>query len=149
MPSITQPKINIPPFDGNDDPAVYIEWEDRVELLFQYCKILDSEKVPLATLAFTDYALSWWTASTKQRIRYNEYEITHWDALKEALRIRFVPPTYERDCKKKLQRLVQGSKSVVEYHKEMELLLTRGNIDEDEEQTLIRFVEGLNPAILD
>ena len=46
LPSITQPKINIPPFDGNDDPAVYIEWEDRVELLFQYCKIPDSEKQP-------------------------------------------------------------------------------------------------------
>jgi hypothetical protein len=35
-----------------------------------------------------------------------------WDRLKATMRERFVPPAYQRDLRKKLQRLDQGDMSV-------------------------------------
>ncbi|XP_071920643.1 uncharacterized protein [Coffea arabica] len=46
-----------------------------------------------------------------------------------------------------LQRLTQGSSSVDEYHKQMEVAMIRANIQEDSEATMARFLNGLNPEI--
>ena len=43
--------------------------------------------------------------------------------------------------------LKQGTKSVEEYYKEMEIAMIRANIMEDEEQTMARFLNGLNYSI--
>ena len=47
----------------------------------------------------------------------------------------------------KLQQLRQGTKSVEEYHKEMEMAMTRADITEEREATMARFVNGLNREI--
>ena len=60
---------------------------------------------------------------------------------------RFVPNHYRQDLFNKLQKLKQGLKSVEEYYKEMEMSLMRGAIDESEEQTIARFLLGLNRPI--
>jgi len=61
QPSLAKPKFTIPQFHGKNDPDAYCEWESKIELMFRYYKCLDDEKVALATLEFSDYALSWWT----------------------------------------------------------------------------------------
>jgi hypothetical protein len=71
------------------------------------------------------------------------------EALKEAMRHRFVPTHYIREQHQKLQRLVQGDKSVENYHREMEMCLVRANIEEDEEITMARYIGGLNKEIAD
>jgi len=48
-----------------------------------------------------------------------------------------------------LQTLTQGSKSVEEYYKEMELALIRANVQEDREATMARFLNGLHKEIAD
>ena len=45
----------------------------------------------------------------------------------------FVPSSYQRDLCNRLQTLRQELKSVDDYFKEMELLLVRSGIREDEE----------------
>ena len=42
---------------------------------------------------------------------------------------------------------MQGSRSVEDYHKEMEILMIRANIVEDREATMTRFLKGLNRDI--
>ncbi|KAE9592380.1 putative nucleotidyltransferase, Ribonuclease H [Lupinus albus] len=69
--------------------------------------------------------------------------------MKLIMRRRFVPSSYQRDIHNKLQRLTQGSKSVDEYFKEMELALLRSNFEEDREATMARFLHGLNQDIQD
>ena len=44
----------------------------------------------------------------------------------------------------KLQGLNQGSRSVDEYFKEMEIAMIRANVFEDREATMARFLNGLN-----
>ena len=58
-----------------------------------------------------------------------------------------MPSFYYRELHQKLQRLTQGSMSVEDYHKEMEMLLIRANIEEDREATMTRFFGGLNRDI--
>jgi hypothetical protein len=45
--------------------------------------------------------------------------------MKDLMGHRFVPEHYKRDMYNKLQQLTQGTKSVDEYYKEMELLMIR------------------------
>ena len=67
--------------------------------------------------------------------------------MKDVMRARFVPTYYNRDLFKKLQLLKQGTKSVEEYYKEMEIAMIRANVTEDDEKTKARFLNGLNHPI--
>ena len=62
------------------------------------------------------------------------------------MRKRFVP-THYRELHKHLLRLTQGSKSVEDYHQEMELLMIRLGLEEDVEVTMARFLTGMNTEI--
>ena len=65
------------------------------------------------------------------------------------MRKRFVPSYYYRELHKKLQGLRQGSRSVDDYYKEMEMLMTRLDLEEDREGTMAHFIGGLNKEIAD
>jgi hypothetical protein len=43
--------------------------------------------------------------------------------------------------------ITQGNKSVEEYKKELEVAMIRANVNEDEEVTMSRFLNGLNRDI--
>ena len=72
-----------------------------------------------------------------------------WEEMKMLMRNHFVPSHYYRGLYQKLQRLIQGSKSVDEYYKEMEVAMIRANVEEDWEATMARFLHGLNREIAD
>ena len=75
--------------------------------------------------------------------------VNTWQDMKRVLRERFVPSYYGRDLHNKLQILIQGNKSVDEYYKEMEISLIRTQIEESQEATMARFLQGLNREIQD
>jgi len=64
--------------------------------------------------------------------------------MKSLMRRRFVPSHYYRKLHQRLQSLSQGTKSVDEYFKEMELAMIRANVEEDMKATMTRFVNDLN-----
>src|SRR3954471_1005464 len=67
--------------------------------------------------------------------------------MRDVMRARFMPTHYTRDLFKKLQLLNQGTKTVEEYYQEMEIAMIRANFKEDDEQTMARFLNGLNHPI--
>ncbi|KAL0313445.1 UNVERIFIED_CONTAM: hypothetical protein Sradi_5743800 [Sesamum radiatum] len=142
-------KVTIPSFKGKSDPEAYLEWEMRVEQIFSCHNYSENKKVKLAALEFTDYALVWWDQMQKERIRNGERPITTWEEMRAIMRRRFVPSYYRRELHNYLQHLTQGSKSVDEYYKEMEIAMIRTNIMEDNEATMARFLHGLNRDIAD
>uniref|UniRef100_A0A2N9GTF8 CCHC-type domain-containing protein n=1 Tax=Fagus sylvatica TaxID=28930 RepID=A0A2N9GTF8_FAGSY len=103
-------KMKIPSFQGRTDPEVYLEWEKKIDLVFDCHNYSEEKKVKLAVIEFTDYAIIW-------------------------------------DLYQKLQNLTQGSRSVEDYHKEMEVAMIRANVEEDREATMARFLSGLNRDI--
>ncbi|CAJ2645713.1 unnamed protein product [Trifolium pratense] len=142
-------KIKVQSFVGKSDPEAYLEWETKIEQIFNCHNYSDVEKVQVASIEFKEYALVWWDQLIKDRRRYDERPIDTWEEMKRIMRRRFVPSYYHRDLHNKLQRLTQGSKSVEEYFKEMEVAKIRANVEEDNEATMARFLHGLNRDISD
>ena len=85
-----------------------------------------------ASLKFQDYVLIWWEQVLERREARGEPPITTWAQMKDVMRARFVPTYYNRDLFKKLQLLKQGTESVEEYYKEMEIAMIRANVIEDD-----------------
>ncbi|KAA3484261.1 reverse transcriptase [Gossypium australe] len=54
---------------------------------------------------------------------------------------------WEKKVELKLKNLTQGNQSVEDYFKEMEIAMTRSDVEEDWEATIVRFLAGLNRDI--
>ncbi|KAK1616880.1 hypothetical protein QYE76_022397 [Lolium multiflorum] len=87
------------------------------------------------------------TSHGHSREEKGEPPIDTWEDMKEEMQARFVPTHYKTDLFNKLQKLKQGTKTVEEFFKEMELTMMRANIQESENQTIARFFNGLNYPI--
>jgi hypothetical protein len=107
----------------------------------------EEKKVKLAVIEFINDAIIWWDQLVTNRRRNNERPVETWGELNAIMRRRFVPSHFYRDLYQKLQNLTQGSRSVEDYHKEMEVAMIRANVEEDREATMARFLSGLNRDI--
>jgi hypothetical protein len=65
-----------------------------------------------------------------------------WDGLKIVLRQRFVPPSYQRDLCKKLQRLDQEDMSVQDYYAELQKGMIRAGVHEETGDKICCFYGG-------
>jgi hypothetical protein len=142
-------KMKIPSFQGRSDPEAYLEWEKKMEFVFDCHNYSETKKVKLAVIEFSEYAVTWWDQLAINRRRNRERPIDTWEEMKVVMRKRFIPSYYYRELYKKLQGLRQGSRSVEDYYKEMEIAVIRANIEEDREATMARFLLGLNREIHD
>ena len=137
-------KFTIPVFYGAYDAEVYLDWEMTVEQKFNSHLVPDAHQVRQATSEFKDFAIIWWNELVK-----SGQDPQTWDRLKLAMRSRFVPPSYKRDLRKKLQRLEQGTMSVQDYYQELQKRMLRCGVVEDNEDMMVRFYGGLNMNIQD
>jgi hypothetical protein len=139
--------MKISSFQGRTDLEVYLEWEKKIDLVFDCHNYSEEKKVKFAVIEFTDYAIIWWDQLVTNRRRNNERPVKTRGELKALMRRRFVPIHFYRDLYQRLQNLIQGSRSVEDYHKEMEVAMIRANVEEDREATMARFLSGLNRDI--
>ncbi|RDY10589.1 hypothetical protein CR513_04861, partial [Mucuna pruriens] len=93
------------------------------------------------------YALVWWNQFYREIREGRRRHADTWPNLKREMRLRFLLASYVRDLYKRLQRVYQGSKSVEEYYKDMEVTLMRANIVESNEATMAYFRHILNREI--
>jgi len=59
LPQRQPPPIKIPKFKGENDPNLYIEWEQKVDQIFNIQLVSDQEKLDLVVLEFENYAMTW------------------------------------------------------------------------------------------
>ena len=50
-------KLKIPSFQGKNDPGAFLEWERKIELVFDCHNYSEEKKVKLAAVEFTNYAI--------------------------------------------------------------------------------------------
>ncbi|PON79426.1 hypothetical protein PanWU01x14_011610 [Parasponia andersonii] len=86
-------KMRIPVFQGKSDPEAYLEWEKKIELVFDCHNYSQIKKVKLAAIEFTDYAIVWWDQFCINRRRNGERPIATWDEMKRVMRRRLVQVT--------------------------------------------------------
>ena len=142
-------QLRIPPFHGKNDPDAYLEWEKKIELVFNCQQFTEGRKLRLATTEFSGYAINWWEHIATTRRRNGEPQIASWFEMKTVMKKRFVLTHYGRDLHQKLRKLSQGSKSVEDYHQEMESLILKADLIEGAEATMAWFQGGLNCDIQD
>ena len=90
-------KMKIPSLQGKNDPEVYLEWEKKVEFIFECHNYSEEKKVKLVVIEFTDYAIIWWDQLVMNRRRNYERPIETWEEMKATMRRWFVPSHYYRD----------------------------------------------------
>ncbi|VFQ82890.1 unnamed protein product [Cuscuta campestris] len=145
--SSTSFKVEIPTFDGKDDPDDFIEWLETVERVFDYAEVLEDKKVKLVALKFRGYASTWWTNTTTKRKREDKAAVKTWTKMRALLKKKFIPTHYIRENFSRLQHLRKGNQSVEEYNREFEELLMRCDLQENDSQTFVRYLFGLNTQI--
>ena len=107
----------------------------------------EDKKVKLVALKLWKYASIWWANLVAKRARNGKGKIRTWAKMKDKLKSKFLPSHYIQDNYSKLHHLKQGSKSVEEYTREFEQLLLKCDLREDDAQTMVRFLSGLDESI--
>jgi hypothetical protein len=108
---------------------------------------LKKKKVNIVVVEFTDYVMVWWERLVVERRRNKERPVSTWQELKTIMKKRYVPKHYYRELFNRLKMITQGNKIVEEYQKELEVVMIITNVNEDEEVTMSRFLNGLNRDI--
>jgi hypothetical protein len=139
--------LKITAFKGKTDLEACLDWEKKVEMIFDIHRYSEEKNVKLAVVEFTDYAMVWWERLVVERKRNRERPNSIWEELKTIMKKRYVSKHYYRELFNCLQMITQDNKSVEEYQKELEVAMIRVNVNEDEEVTMSRFLNGLNRDI--
>ena len=137
----------MPKFQGEEDPDAYLSWVLKVDKIFGIHNFSNAKKVAIASLEFEGYANVWWEEVNKKRAQQLLEPIATWEEMKEEMHTCFVPTHHNRDLFNKLTQLKQSFKSVEEYYKEIHMTMMSANVEEREEQTMARFLNGLNAPI--
>ena len=87
-------KMKVPSFQGKSDPEAYLEWEKKMELMFDCHHYSKAQKVKIAIIEFTDYAVIWWDQLVIGRRRNGECPIETWEDMEAVMRKRFVASHY-------------------------------------------------------
>ncbi|VFQ83905.1 unnamed protein product [Cuscuta campestris] len=140
-------KVDIPTFEGRNDPDEFLEWLETVEHVFDFKEVSDEKKVKIVSLKFRKYASMWLTNTCTKRRRNGKEPVSTWTKMRSLLKKKFLPAEYFPENFAKLQTLKQGSKSVEDYNREFEELWLRCDLQEDDEQTFVRYLFGLNLQI--
>ena len=100
-------KMKIPNFKGTRDPDLYLNWERKVDVVFNYHNYSEGKKVKLVVTEFSHYAASWWKNFCRDRTDNRESPVATWNEMKRVMRKRFVPSHFQRDLQNRLQTLKQ------------------------------------------
>ena len=95
--------MKISSFQGKSNPEAYLEWEKKVDCVFECHNYSEEKKVKLVVVEFTDYASVWWDQLVTSRRRNGEYVVSTWNEMKIIMRKQFVPQHYYRELYNGLQ----------------------------------------------
>ncbi|KAF7815025.1 Transposon Ty3-I Gag-Pol polyprotein [Senna tora] len=143
------PKIKYPTFKGNINPDLYLDWEMKFEQIFRMNDWSEEKKVKLASFQFSDFAIVWWEDLQLKRRLKGKGPPRTWEKLKKLMRKKYVPSYYYRELNRKLRMFTQGSIAVDEYVHELDLLKMRAGVQEGEEASMTRIIDGLRGEIRD
>ena len=90
LPQRKPAQIKIQNFKGENDPNIYIEWEQKVDHIFNIHLVSDQEKVDFVVLEFEDYAMTWWHQLCMDNINQEPPTASCID-IKNLMRATFVP----------------------------------------------------------
>jgi hypothetical protein len=106
-------KIKISSFQGENDLDEYLEWEKKLEIIFDCHSYLEGKKVKLVIIEFTYYVIVWLDQLVLSRRRNHERLDETWEGMMAIMKRQFILSHYYKELYQKLQCLNQGTKRVV------------------------------------
>jgi hypothetical protein len=91
-------KLKTTAFKGKTNLEAYLDWEKKVEMIFDIHRYYEEKKVMLVVVEFTDYAMVWWEKLVVERRRNRERPVRTWEELKTIMKKRYVPKTIIGNC---------------------------------------------------
>lgn len=88
-------KVEAPSFDGQLNPKVFLDWLSDLDHYFEWYELSEARRVRFAKMKLVGKAKHWWINMERQIQRAGEEPITHWDEMKERLREKYVPLSYQ------------------------------------------------------
>ncbi|XP_038691133.1 uncharacterized protein LOC119989586 [Tripterygium wilfordii] len=140
-------KLEVSDFSGNMEPNEFKDWLTALEEYLQWYSVPDWSKVQLVKAKLKGAAKVWWLNVEEQQYRLQQPEITDWEIMKARLSKKYLPKNYRALKFRELLNLRQDRSSVDEYAHRFHDLSVRSGVTEDEEQTVTRFINGLNEEI--
>jgi hypothetical protein len=126
------------------DAVAYLDWEMTTNNKFSSHLVPEQHLVRQATSKFKDFAIIWWNDLSNLHLQPDT-----WDMLKATMHERFVPPSYQRDLRKKLQCLDRGDMSILDYYAELQKSMNRAGVHEETEDKICHFYSRLRTKIQD
>ena len=75
----------LPEFMGGTDPEVYLEWERKIDRMFDFKDLDDERRCKYAILRLSKGASLWFEGLKTNRVRAGKDKITSWESLKRKL----------------------------------------------------------------
>ncbi|CAL2237611.1 unnamed protein product [Prunus armeniaca] len=140
-------KVDAPNFDGELNPKALLDWLATMDRYFEWHDMSEARRVRFAKIKLVGQAGLFWTNVETQLERAGEEPIIHWGEMKERLKQKYLPLSYEQSLLDEWQTLRQDDMLVAEYIAKFEEFMLRCDIREDRRMTLSQFRSGLRPEL--
>ncbi|XP_038975300.1 uncharacterized protein LOC103717641 [Phoenix dactylifera] len=140
-------RVEAPSFVGRMDPHEYLDWESDMNHYFEWYDMSEERKIRFAKMRLLGQAKYYWQNVERLILNRRQELIRTWDEMKDKLREKYLPTSYQQRLLDQWQTLTQGNKSVIDYIAKFDEFLMRCHVDEDPSVTLSRFRAGLRSDI--
>ncbi|XP_021984697.1 uncharacterized protein LOC110880484 [Helianthus annuus] len=145
--TMTTTPVEIPEYDGRIDPDEFIEWLRTVECVFDYKETSEENKVKIVAMKLRKYASTWWANTCTKREQLGKSKVKELSKMKRLMKQKFLPSYYIQSSFSQLHHLKQNQRPAKEYSRDFEYLHMKCDLPEDEPQTLVRYLGGLDTGV--
>nr|GEW88765.1 hypothetical protein [Tanacetum cinerariifolium] len=139
----------IPEYEGRLCPDDFLDWLRTVDRIFDLRDTPDHIKVKLVAIQLKKSASLWWDHVQNQRYREGKHRVESWDKMKRLMEKKFLHVTHKQDSYVEFHTLKQQTLTVEEFIAQFERVRMRCGVEENEEQTIARFLGSLRTDISD
>jgi hypothetical protein len=142
-------RADLPFFSGVVDIEQFLDWIYEVERFFDIIRIEAERKMDFVAYKLRGSAGARWQCHQDLLRTRGQPLIRNWTQIKTLLKGRFLALDYEQVLFQRFHNCYQSTHSVSAYTKEFLCLQARCNLNENEEQQVARYVNGLNYSVQD
>lgn len=118
-------KVEIPEFEGNAPPDVFIDWLHTMERVFDLKDLSEEQKVKIVAIKLRKYASVWWERVKRQQNHEGKSKVCSWEKMKRPMRKKFLPAHLRQETFLEYHGVRQGDKTVEDYTSEFNRLCLR------------------------
>jgi len=106
-------KIDVLTFVGRHDPQIFLNWTLQLDKYFIWYNLTEPRKIKFAVMKLTSQASQYWTKLENIRVSRLQRPIETWDMMKDELKGKYVPLSFDDRLMDKWHKYTQVNKSAI------------------------------------